>query len=210
MTNTMTAKYIVAALLATSALPAGAATVFQSLPDLTIAPNGNWCSSCEGAYRAFDSFTLGSAETIASVTFAVSSNYHFPSPVDVSFWNSDGGRPSTQISSAVYAPGGFTSAVDTIYNTTLVSVDYSQSLAAGTYFVSFYSSTGLAVPSFVGGGGNFYLSGDPRNGGHGESAAFSLDGATGAVPEPVSWALMVVGFGLVGAAARRRTTTLTA
>jgi hypothetical protein len=117
MTNTMTAKLIVTALLATSALSAGAATVFQSIPDLAVAPNGNWCSSCEGSYRAFDSFTLGSAATIASVTFAVSSNYHFPSPVDVSFWNSDGGRPSTQISSAVYAPGSFTSAVDTQYNT---------------------------------------------------------------------------------------------
>ncbi len=210
MTNTMTAKFIVAALLATSALPARAATVFQSIPDLTVAPNGNWCSSCDGDYRAFDSFALGSAATIASVTFAVSSNYHFPSPVDVSFWNSDGGRPSTEISSAVYAPGSFTSAFDTLSNTTVVSVAYSQSLAAGTYLISFYSPTGLAVPSYAGGGGNFYLAGDPRNGDHGDSAAFSLDGASGAVPEPVSWALMVVGFGLVGAAARRRTTALTA
>jgi hypothetical protein len=38
------------------------------------------------------------------------------------------------------------------------------------------------------------------------SRAFEFDDvALGAVPEPQSWALMIVGFGLVGAAARRRT-----
>lgn len=33
---------------------------------------------------------------------------------------------------------------------------------------------------------------------------------TGAVPEPASWALLVVGFGLVGVATRRRTATVAA
>jgi hypothetical protein len=38
-----------------------------------------------------------------------------------------------------------------------------------------------------------------------------LDGVSlTAVPEPASWALMLAGFGLVGLAARRRTTTLAA
>lgn len=32
----------------------------------------------------------------------------------------------------------------------------------------------------------------------------------GNVPEPASWALMIVGFGMVGAAARRRRTAVTA
>jgi hypothetical protein len=35
--------------------------------------------------------------------------------------------------------------------------------------------------------------------------AFRWDGA-GGVPEPATWAMMILGFGLVGAAARRRTT----
>lgn len=43
------------------------------------------------------------------------------------------------------------------------------------------------------------------------SLAFELDNlATTAVPEPATWAMLLVGFGLVGAAARRRTTSVAA
>nr|WP_295661611.1 FxDxF family PEP-CTERM protein [Polymorphobacter sp.] len=42
------------------------------------------------------------------------------------------------------------------------------------------------------------------------SVGSSITFALAAVPEPASWALMVAGFGLVGFAARRRTTTVTA
>lgn len=40
--------------------------------------------------------------------------------------------------------------------------------------------------------------------------SFELDTVTAAVPEPASWALLVVGFGLVGVSARRRTTVVAA
>lgn len=36
------------------------------------------------------------------------------------------------------------------------------------------------------------------------SISFSLSGVTGAVPEPATWAMMILGFGLVGAALRQR------
>jgi hypothetical protein len=39
--------------------------------------------------------------------------------------------------------------------------------------------------------------------------AFSIQGTSGA-PEPAGWALMIGGFGLAGAALRRRRTALTA
>jgi hypothetical protein len=42
------------------------------------------------------------------------------------------------------------------------------------------------------------------------TAGFATTSVTASVPEPLSWALMVVGFGLVGVAARRRTTALPA
>jgi PEP-CTERM motif len=46
------------------------------------------------------------------------------------------------------------------------------------------------------------------NGGTTQSGGFAIDnltiGAAGAVPEPASWAMLIAGFGLVGATARRR------
>ncbi|MGI4880492.1 MAG: FxDxF family PEP-CTERM protein [Janthinobacterium lividum] len=47
-------------------------------------------------------------------------------------------------------------------------------------------------------------------GGKPASVGSSITFALAAVPEPASWALMVAGFGLVGFAARRRTTTVAA
>lgn len=40
--------------------------------------------------------------------------------------------------------------------------------------------------------------------------AFELDNVAGAVPEPATWGLMLVGFGMVGAAARRRSSAVAA
>lgn len=37
------------------------------------------------------------------------------------------------------------------------------------------------------------------------SVAYLVGGKTGAVPEPASWGMMILGFGLIGAAMRRRT-----
>jgi hypothetical protein len=39
--------------------------------------------------------------------------------------------------------------------------------------------------------------------------AFEIDTVAGAVPEPATWAMMIGGFGLLGAAARRRSTART-
>ncbi|QYE33556.1 PEPxxWA-CTERM sorting domain-containing protein (plasmid) [Polymorphobacter sp. PAMC 29334] len=39
---------------------------------------------------------------------------------------------------------------------------------------------------------------------------FDLSAASGAVPEPASWALMICGFGFVGASMRRRSSVVTA
>ena len=40
--------------------------------------------------------------------------------------------------------------------------------------------------------------------------AFRWEGGAGGVPEPATWAMLIVGFGLVGAAARRRNTAVAA
>ncbi len=73
----------------------------------------------------------------------------------------------------------------------------------------------LAPPPKTGGGGFFAGAppepgqepfGDPEGGGQGEPGPRGPNGPapTGAVPEPATWALMIGGFGLAGAALRRR------
>jgi hypothetical protein len=91
---------------------------------------------------------------------------------------------------------------------------YSALLAAGSYtvYLTQYNNFGPASlpglfgfdgqPNFRGGFVDFY--GDQRNG----NWALDISGvdsvATASVPEPATWGLMIVGFGMVGAAARRR------
>jgi Protein of unknown function (DUF642)/PEP-CTERM motif len=89
---------------------------------------------------------------------------------------------------------------------------YSTSTATASYSVgglngSVTSSSGLSFNSFngtfVGTGGATTLSFVNTNGCC--NGGIALDGvAVSAVPEPASWALMIAGFGLVGAAARRK------
>ncbi len=92
---------------------------------------------------------------------------------------------------------------------------YSALLAAGSYtvFLTQYNNFGPASlegqyfafdgqPNFRGGFVDF--DGNQRNG----SWALDISGVdsviTASVPEPATWGLMIVGFGLVGTAARRR------
>ncbi len=59
----------------------------------------------------------------------------------------------------------------------------------------------VALNDVTFGSGFFGLSSTPAT----VYGTFSLDGAvSGAVPEPASWAMMLIGFGAVGAAVRRR------
>jgi hypothetical protein len=54
-----------------------------------------------------------------------------------------------------------------------------------------------------GGGGGGAGGGDPGDGG-GDGGGAGGGGPVGGVPEPAAWAMLIAGFGLVGAAQRRR------
>ncbi|WP_193743232.1 PEPxxWA-CTERM sorting domain-containing protein [Sandarakinorhabdus sp. AAP62] len=72
----------------------------------------------------------------------------------------------------------------------------SLTLAAGISFLGSARSSnasGFAFPSIV-----------TANSGGRFGPNFQFSDATGAVPEPASWAMLIAGFGLVGAVARRR------
>ena len=121
MKTRLLAGVAVAAAALTAAAPA--ATLYQSLPDLTVNPVQNaYCSSCGGEYRVFDGFSLGSASVLNSVTFAVQSNYNYPTATTVSFNTRLGGTPGAEIASYTFDPAAFTSNSNTSYDTALITV----------------------------------------------------------------------------------------
>lgn len=80
---------------------------------------------------------------------------------------------------------------------------------ATTYY--FYGDTPMTVTGVnVGYAGNYFLTSRPTWTFRRTSSSinFTLTGA--AVPEPASWAVMIAGFGMIGAAARRRRAIATA
>jgi hypothetical protein len=211
----------IAVAIAAAASPAAAATLFQSLPDLTVAPTvAGYCSSCNAflPFRIYDSFTLAADATITTVTFALD-NFYPGNSVNIGFFNLAGALPGTAIADYTFTPAQFVS-FDPIAafgerDGRLVTVDIGAlMLAAGSYDISFFNANGLSIPAYANPGGTLYQSGNFFQASQfhpGQSAAFALYGTNAAaVPEPASWALMITGFGMAGASLRRRRTALIA
>lgn len=203
-----------AAILATA--PVSAAVVFDNPLDYS----GGDCvfnTTCgpqfTGNTFAAQLFTLSSATTLTGGTFSVYVNDATqPSAVNWLLLSATGlNTPGSVIASGSSLISSRT-AIGTQFGYDLTAEGYSLpsvALGAGSYFIavqgvsSQFSVFLAGASAFNGafetddGGASFYAGYRGFNG-----IAVSLSG--GAVPEPASWALMIAGFGLVGAAMRRR------
>nr|WP_295661618.1 FxDxF family PEP-CTERM protein [Polymorphobacter sp.] len=83
-------------------------------------------------------------------------------------------------------------------------------LETGTIVPRAGGTTQAYLDPYTFGTGNYTIAYSGTVKGRPASVGSSVTFALAAVPEPASWALMVVGFGMVGFAARRRTTAVTA
>jgi hypothetical protein len=210
------------------ALPASATTIFQSIPDLAAVPSFNGlCSQCthDGVPDGQDigeTFTLSSAATARTASFDVSNAHFWPTSVTLSIFTNAGGTVGSSIYSQTFS--SFTSDVATAFATDVVTVDLGAdvALSAGDYVIFVSNPANLGLPVFGGGVHHgvqtsccsFGTASPPAVGTAfhtigAEDIGVSLSDAA-AVPEPSTWALVILSFGGVGAALRRRRTVVAA
>ncbi len=201
---------VAGAILGTSAV--SAAVVVDRSPDVGGFTTDYNAVNRIGGQNFFMQFTLASATVLTGMdiysTFASFGTVNVGAAVVVRFRADVGGDPGT---SNLARLSTSLSAIDTvgssIPNLARLHADFTGvSLAAGTYWAS------LAGVDEIGQSLDFGIAAATRqfNGetqvNTGPFAPFRLndDGVAAGVPEPASWALMVAGFGITGAALRRR------
>ena len=209
-----------------SATAANAATVFESFPNFATAGFTalEACSSCGGAGGIYSSFSLATEQTL-NKAFVLIAPFNDPNNASMRIMIfKDGGDdlpalngPHGSLLPAIFSqwfteptsmtpePGGWSLAEFALPDWTV---------AAGKYWIQFdgYRATvplySTATPSHSRSIGTQFSNGDliTRNAPN-EALGFSLNGLdvhSAGVPEPSTWALMLLGFGLVGASVRRR------
>ena len=217
------------------AVPAAADVVFSTAHE---GRSGNCsfntiCGPFTGSPGAFagQKFTLGQATSLTAASFTAVDFTNDPQAVTSVNWqllfvDLDTGLPGALITSGNSAlalralNANQTGTVSGSYYDFHYSLP-GTALAAGDYYLAFQAVvtvgdvylSGAAAPAT--GAATFGRGGDPvwiagyynRN-----AVAISLSGdpIAGAVPEPASWAMLIAGFGLTGAAMRRRRRALAA
>lgn len=214
----MTYRFI-ATLLAASAL--GMASAGQAVTLYSQAPDGT-----ENAYSSqddpnsfgnfatlYDDFTLASSATITSVDFTGvffnPSTPASPSSFTISLFGDAAGQPGSLLGASLIPGDAGQTCVGAVCSYS-AAVNFAVS-GGSTYWLAIVPTVGFPPQwgwnTAVGGNGiayqDFFGARSPLV----ADAAFTLNGTTGAVPEPASWALMIGGFALVGAGLRRRSVT---
>jgi hypothetical protein len=190
----------------------GGGNLFASQNDTT-GGNGNFAT-------VFDDFTLSSASNLNGFDFT--GGYFNPpaqGPITgftLTFYADAAGAPGAAIASGFFPGTGN----ETFLNANSGFPTYEYSLffnnfpvAAGTYWASIVPDLGFPpqwgwATSAVG-NNNAYQTFLGTTSPLGVNMAFDVLGAPG-VPEPATWGLMLVGFGLVGSSLRRRSAPATA
>lgn len=211
-----------------SATPAQAATLFSNAPDLTFSQTGNCVynttcgSQISGNTFAAQLFTLASASTVEAFGFnAIVFGNVFGSAANFRVLSASAqNTPGALIASGTAALSHIAGPAGPSFATTDYSFNVNAlQLGAGNYFLAFqnvtpifsdYLSAGVAQSgAFQSDNGGVSYAAKYQNIG---SVALSVSGevlAAGGVPEPATWAMMIIGFGAVGGVMRRKSKVTT-
>lgn len=201
---------------------ASAGVVYSSVPDLTTGyAYGAWFSGdgptmefyqgqVYGPYyfEPIDRFTLTKTANIDRVNLAVYDSYS-PSPPDFTMEIYNSAHSAIEFSQLIN-PSILTNNNGEMVVTGSVS---NLHLAAGTYWVGFYNPDFMTLPGFSTGNGSLIETEAHTGTDLGKLLPGLFNDVGGnlgyqfidtAVPEPTSWALLILGIAMVGIAARRR------
>ncbi|RVU03853.1 PEP-CTERM sorting domain-containing protein [Novosphingobium umbonatum] len=177
----------------------------------------NWCSSsgysCGGlGWNIYDDFSLTAASTISGFTY---NSYYYSGSYNSTNWSIWASNPVTSFAAGpLFSGNSIGTNTATGSRTALTTVTgLNISLASGTYWLGIQNNANGGLTSYITSGqtllnrasqstnsGIFY---NPSI----SDAAFTIQGsltsAVAAVPEPATWALMILGFGVVAHAMRR-------
>jgi hypothetical protein len=192
------ARYGAVVAIAGSAQATRADVLYQSVPDLSAAPSGYYCSSCAavGYNRVYDIFTLtGGISIFSSITFDLYKPF-YPGNVEITFW--DVHQPSNPIFDRTFTPAQLSAQF--VGNTAMVTADLTGfQLNPGTYQISLYNSN-LGVAAFSNPNG-LLKQFNPNavvTSPSGLSAGFRLEGTDPPLLDTVSVPGPIAGAGLPG------------
>jgi hypothetical protein len=185
------ARYGAVVAIAGSAQTTRADVLYQSVPDLSAAPYLYFCSSCVYGvyYRVYDTFSLaGGISNFSSITFDLYKPF-YPGNVEITIW--DVHLPSNPLFDQTFTPAQLSAQF--VGNTAMVTADLTGlQLNPGTYQISFFNLTNLAVAAFSNPNGALtQINGIVPSG---LSAGFRLEGTD----PPLNVPGPIVGAGLPG------------
>lgn len=209
---------LAAAALAAFSTSVDAGVFYQSIPDLTVAPNipEGGCSTCSGSGNQWlgEEFSLSSNETVRSIQFTAATAT-FPTSVTLGFYDvggsmTVGSQVGTNFTLSTSSYETITPGTQPTNVVTAVLGGSGQSLTAGTYLL-FITSSNLALPEYLGSGKGIFVDDGVLDLAPGQT--YQLIGnsydigvaLSNSVPEASTWAMMTTGFAGLGFAALRRT-----
>jgi hypothetical protein len=149
-----------------------------------------------------DSFTLATASTVTGVNFAVWSFGGAITTVDWGITSTANSFPITGTAAVTIGASDGTVGPYTINSDSFLTGDVT--LAAGTYYLVLQNAIGATVAWDVSSGPSTAF--DKLDHITIPSETFQITGISAAVPEPSTWAMMLLGFAGVGFMAYRRKT----
>jgi hypothetical protein len=170
--------------VAAALLTAGVASAAPT----TINFNNGTAPGFTGDFQVFTDSVYGVATSVNGTSFlavpnstATTNVATFTSALGLTHFSFDWGTPDNYNTLTFSGANGFTKTVS------------GAGLAAGRYTYNFSTAQGVTSVAF---GSN--------------TRAFEIDNISATVPEPASWALLLVGFAMVGVSARRRVRSVAA